>query len=54
MGLLRAPNSADQRIEHVIHHHAPASDVPDARMNLLRHVGERRNLRSDKRAAIRP
>ena len=40
MRLLRAPNRADQRIEHVIHDHAPAGDISRRWMNLLRNVRE--------------
>src|SRR5207248_11619588 len=39
--LLGAPDGADQRVEHVIHHHAPARDIPDPRMNFLRDVSKR-------------
>ncbi len=46
--LLRAPDRANQRIEHVIHHHAPSGDVAEPGMNFLRDVGERRT-----RAGIR-
>ena len=42
MRLLRAPDRTDQRIEDVIHHHAPAGYVPCPWMNLLRHIGKSR------------
>ncbi len=42
MRLLRAPDGADQRVEHVIHHHAPTSYIAGSRMDLLGHIGERR------------
>src|SRR5882672_1583193 len=42
MRLLRAPDRTDQRIEDVIHHHAPAGYVPCPWMNLLRHIGKGR------------
>ena len=35
MRLLRAPDGADQRVEHVIHHHAPTSYIAGSRMDLL-------------------
>ena len=40
--LLSAPDRADQRIEHVVHHHAPARHIPKPRMNFSRDVRERR------------
>ena len=49
MGLSRAPHRTDQRVEHVIHHHAPPRDESNARMNFLSDVSECRT-----RARIRP
>jgi len=40
--LLAAPDGADDRIEHVIHHHAPASDVTKRGIDFLADVGEGR------------
>src|SRR5262245_30263465 len=40
MGLLTDPDGTDHRIQHVIHHHAPAGDVAECRINLLAHVCE--------------
>ena len=42
MRLLRAPDGADQRVEHVIHHHAPAGYIAGGRMDFLGNIGERR------------
>ena len=40
--LLGAPDDADHRIQHVIHHHAPSGHVAESRIDLLPHVRERR------------
>ena len=40
VGLLRAPDRADEWIEHVIHHHAPARDIARGRVDFLSHVRE--------------
>src|SRR4029077_19508310 len=36
---LAANHCADKRVQNVIHHHGPASDVAELRMNLLTDVG---------------
>src|ERR1700733_10891892 len=38
--LLAAPDNADHGVEDVIHHHAPASDIPERWVDLLSDVGE--------------
>src|SRR6266851_6704897 len=42
MRLSRAPDHANQWIHNVIHHHAPTRHIPDRRVDLLRHIRERR------------
>ena len=39
---LAAPDGADQRIQNVIHRHAPSGDVAQRGMNFPAHVGESR------------
>ena len=46
---LRAPDGANQRVDHVIHGHAPASDVAERRMQLAPYIRVRRP-----RAGIHP
>src|SRR4029077_4885813 len=38
--LLAAPDDADHGVKHVIHDHAPASDIAESGINLLPDVGE--------------
>ena len=40
VGLLADPDDADHRVEHVVHHHAPAGDVAERGIDLLADVGE--------------
>ncbi len=40
--LPRAPDHANQWIHDVVHHHAPTRHIPDGRVDLLRHIRERR------------
>jgi len=42
VSLFRAPDSADQRVQHVVHYHAPPGDVADRGIDLLRYIGEGR------------
>ena len=40
--LLADPDDADHRIQHVIHHHAPAGDIAERRIDFLANIGESR------------
>ena len=42
MRLFTAPDRADDRVEHVVHDHAPTRNVTERWVNLLAYVGERR------------
>src|SRR5215469_11567511 len=39
--LLAAPDDANHRVEHVIHHHAPSGDVAEHRVDLLSNISKR-------------
>src|SRR5260370_18502937 len=41
VGLLRAPDRADEGIKHIVHHHAPARDVAGSWVDFLGHIRER-------------
>ena len=41
-GRLAAPDRADDRVQHVVHHHAPPGHVPEPCVELAADVGERR------------
>src|SRR5260370_1303644 len=41
VGLLRAPDRADEGGKHVVHHHAPAADVARSWVDFLGHIRER-------------
>ena len=40
MSLLTDPDDADHRIQHVIHHHAPAGYITERRIYFLANIGE--------------